>query len=237
MAASSLHPPPAPRLTRAVAAKAVAELRQEMEERKESLRRLFQSLLQQASAQGGSTQALSRAGSQNSVRSADAREEPVLSLEQLHRVLAKMGLRREEHAEVRAIFRDMDLDGSGGISFEEFLDFMLRTTNAESQQDNIVYRALTGRVAVPNFEQLCRDCVELFEEVAKDESGRIAEYIPELKNSNPKHFGLAICTVDGQTFSYGDAAVGFSMQSCHKPFNYALALEVHGAEEVHKYCG
>jgi hypothetical protein len=117
VAASSLHPPPAPRLTRAVAAKAVAELRQEMEERKESLRRLFQSLLQQASAQGGSTQALSRAGSQNSVRSADAREEPVLSLEQLHRVLAKMGLRREEHAEVRAIFRDMDLDGSGGISF------------------------------------------------------------------------------------------------------------------------
>lgn len=90
-----------------------------------------------------------------------------------------------------------------------------------------------------------------------NESGENADYIPSLRDAPSDRYGLSIMTVDGrvvcclsrekqtlslfdvvgQQFSYGDTDEGFSIQSCHKPLNYALALEEHGVEEVHKYVG
>lgn len=54
--------------------------------------------------------------------------------------------------------------------------------------------------------------------------GKVADYIPELAKVDPKQFGMAIATVDGDVYSIGDAGVPFSIQSISKVFMLTLAL-------------
>uniref|UniRef100_A0A183CVD5 glutaminase n=1 Tax=Gongylonema pulchrum TaxID=637853 RepID=A0A183CVD5_9BILA len=61
---------------------------------------------------------------------------------------------------------------------------------------------------------------------------QVATYIPQLARSDPNHWALSICTVDGQRRSWGASKVPFCMQSVSKPFTYAIVLDELGAEEV-----
>jgi glutaminase len=54
--------------------------------------------------------------------------------------------------------------------------------------------------------------------------GKVADYIPELAKVDPRQFGLAIVTVDGQVYQVGDAQTPFSIQSISKVFMLTLAL-------------
>ncbi|MGO4564669.1 glutaminase [Rhizobium sp. 2YAF20] len=54
--------------------------------------------------------------------------------------------------------------------------------------------------------------------------GKVADYIPELAKVDPRQFGLAIATVDGQVHRVGDAEAPFSIQSISKVFMLTLAL-------------
>lgn len=67
---------------------------------------------------------------------------------------------------------------------------------------------------------------------AANDSGRVADYIPELAKADSRYFGIAIATTDGQVFEMGDSRQLFTIQSISKPFMYGLALEDHGLEEV-----
>lgn len=58
--------------------------------------------------------------------------------------------------------------------------------------------------------------------------GKIANYIPALKNVSPDRFGMAICTVDGEEYSIGDADIQFSIQSISKVLTLTLALDYLG---------
>jgi glutaminase len=60
-------------------------------------------------------------------------------------------------------------------------------------------------------------------------NGKVASYIPELAKVNPLQFGMAIVTLDGQTFKVGEADTPFSIQSISKLF--ALCLAMHGEGE------
>jgi len=60
--------------------------------------------------------------------------------------------------------------------------------------------------------------------------GKVADYIPALKNVNPKQYGIAITTLDGQTFKVGDAQTKFSIQSISKVFTLAMAVRIMGKE-------
>jgi glutaminase len=60
--------------------------------------------------------------------------------------------------------------------------------------------------------------------------GRLADYIPALASVDPRHFGLAIVTCEGQTAVAGDANVAFSVQSISKVFTLTMALEKVGSE-------
>lgn len=77
-----------------------------------------------------------------------------------------------------------------------------------------------------NFEKII---LEIAEEV-KDEfgKGKVADYIPALKDVDPDSFGIAVCTIDGNTFKYGDADKNFSIQSISKVFSLTLAIEKMG---------
>jgi glutaminase len=74
-------------------------------------------------------------------------------------------------------------------------------------------------------------------EVAGDNSGAVADYIPQLSKANPGDFGISIATTDGYVYEVGDSDVPFTIQSISKAFVFALALETIGAERVESVIG
>ena len=54
--------------------------------------------------------------------------------------------------------------------------------------------------------------------------GRVADYIPALASVESTRFGMALVTVDGDSYTTGDASVPFSIQSIAKAFSLALVL-------------
>ena len=46
--------------------------------------------------------------------------------------------------------------------------------------------------------------------------GNVANYIPELAKIKPQQFAMAVLTVDGETYTTGDAKTRFSIQSISK---------------------
>lgn len=59
--------------------------------------------------------------------------------------------------------------------------------------------------------------------------GRVADYIPALARIDPRHFGMAVITLDGECVSCGDDRTAFSIQSISKIFTLCLALNRLGA--------
>src|SRR5579862_8744565 len=84
---------------------------------------------------------------------------------------------------------------------------------------------------------LHRFLVQCHAEFHKDDSGAVADYIPELKKANPSHFGVSLVTIDGHVYEVGDTNVPFTIQSISKAFVFALALEKLGAEKVEAVIG
>lgn len=54
---------------------------------------------------------------------------------------------------------------------------------------------------------------------------------------SPNYWGVSIVTIDGQRYSIGDVNIPFTIQSCSKPLSYGIALDLLGADVVHKYVG
>jgi glutaminase len=58
--------------------------------------------------------------------------------------------------------------------------------------------------------------------------GKVADYIPALKRVDPRKFGAALCTIDGEVIQTGDALEPFSIQSISKVFTLSMAFAAHG---------
>ena len=69
-------------------------------------------------------------------------------------------------------------------------------------------------------------------EFAPESGGKVATYIPELGESDPETFGIAVATVDGEVFGIGDANHAFTIQSISKPLVFGMALEERGRDHV-----
>ncbi len=65
-----------------------------------------------------------------------------------------------------------------------------------------------------------------------NQSGALANYIPELAQADPNKLALALSTIDGTIYSTGDDTLEFTIQSMSKPFAYALALKTLGLNAV-----
>jgi glutaminase len=70
-----------------------------------------------------------------------------------------------------------------------------------------------------------------------EDSGNVADYIPELGKADPNHFGISLATLDGHVYEVGDSRVPFTIQSISKPFVFALALDTLGAAHVESAIG
>ncbi len=148
----------------------------------------------------------------------------------LKNILSRQGLkeddfRLEECFRMLQKYKEKDL-----VSYEEFGEIIQRNIL-------LVERALQGNLVIPNFEDFCRDILDIFVETKKNEGGEVTSYIPELAKVNPDQFGVSVCTIDGQRYNQGDSRTNFSIQSICKTINYCLALEEHGEDYVHKHVG
>jgi glutaminase len=83
-----------------------------------------------------------------------------------------------------------------------------------------------------NPSPLIASLQEIHAKYANNFSGKVASYIPELAKAEPRLFGIALVTADGQIYQVGDACHPFTIQSISKPFVYGLALEDHGVDYV-----
>ena len=60
---------------------------------------------------------------------------------------------------------------------------------------------------------------------------------PELGKANPRHFGVALATIDGHVYEVGDSGIEFTIQSISKAFIFALALETIDQEQIEACVG
>ncbi|MEI4943054.1 glutaminase B [Aeromonas caviae] len=62
--------------------------------------------------------------------------------------------------------------------------------------------------------------------------GKVADYIPALAQVPADRLGIAVCTVEGELFTAGDAFEPFSIQSISKALSLTLALALYQEEEI-----
>ena len=144
--------------------------------------------------------------------------------------LERSGLQPDDPRIAEALTGLAGADGSRQISFPQF--------KALAQHNSsLIRRAVEGNLAVPDFVALTADLTRMYDELLPARSGTMADYIPQLKRVDPDQLAIAVCTVDGQRFSAGDAATAFCLQSVSKTVGYCLALDEHGTEAVHRHVG
>ncbi|MGB5951130.1 MAG: glutaminase A [Ornithinimicrobium sp.] len=73
---------------------------------------------------------------------------------------------------------------------------------------------------------------EMHRSLSARTEGQIAGYAESLSDMNPNDFGISLTTLDGTTYTAGDADREFAIQSISKAFTYALALADSGFETV-----
>ena len=67
--------------------------------------------------------------------------------------------------------------------------------------------------------------------------GKVATYIPELRNANPRALGIAVVDGNGEVYKAGDYETKFTLQSVSKPITLMLALMDCGQENVFNKVG
>ena len=75
-----------------------------------------------------------------------------------------------------------------------------------------------------NYEKTFQEIHDELQHV--EDTGKVADYIPELANVNPDQFGVQLTTVDGETFAFADSEKRFSIQSIAKVFTFVLAYSL-----------
>jgi glutaminase len=94
-----------------------------------------------------------------------------------------------------------------------------------------------GCLQVSNFDKLKKIITDIYNEIKLDNSGEVADYIPQLKNVNSELFGIAFVSIDGQVLEIGDTDSKFCVQSCSKPITYGIVLNEYNDEIVHNFVG
>ena len=152
-----------------------------------------------------------------------------------------------EDAVYRRLFESFNPDRDGRVSQWE-VGSRLQRSGLQSDDPRIaealarhnsslIRRAVEGNLAVPDFPALASDLDRMYAGLLPVRSGAVASYIPQLRRVDPEQLAIAVCTVDGQRFSAGDAWTAFCLQSVSKTVSYCLALEEHGPDVVHRQVG
>jgi len=85
--------------------------------------------------------------------------------------------------------------------------------------------------------QVQRALDEAYAKYKDIKEGANADYIPALAKVNPKIYGIALVTTDGQVFTTGDVKSEVSIQSISKVFTMAKVIEEQGPDAIEKNMG
>ena len=91
--------------------------------------------------------------------------------------------------------------------------------------------------ADPTMTQTNPDFTDILEQIQSEiqaelGKGKVADYIEALARIDPRKFGMAVCSVDGEEWACGDADENFSIQSISKVFTLMLAVQEVGADAL-----
>lgn len=168
--------------------------------------------------------------------------------------------------DTQSLFRSLDESGSGRLHARDILKALAnagleildpRLIDLRSRLDELsdspidltgfnqlvdgtgqlLARAQKGELIIPDFKRFTRHIEEIFEAVADDDDGQVADYIPQLARVQPNQFAVSICTIDGQSMQFGNAETPFTLQSSCKPLLYCAALEELGEHCLHQHVG
>jgi glutaminase len=92
----------------------------------------------------------------------------------------------------------------------------------------------TGNLTPEKIKAALDEAYTKFKDV-KD--GKNADYIKELANVDPKIFGIALVTTDGQVYTMGDIDSKVSIQSVSKVFTMAGVIEQQGHQAIQDKIG
>ncbi len=84
----------------------------------------------------------------------------------------------------------------------------------------------------PTREQIQAVVSQAYNKFKNDSEGKNADYIPALAQVDPKLYGVAVVSTDGQLVTDGTVDHPFSIQSISKVFTLALAMDELGADQV-----
>lgn len=101
----------------------------------------------------------------------------------------------------------------------------------------IIERCMAENFIIPEFNKFKNETMKIYHECKLNKEGKVADYIPELAKADPDHWGVSVCSIDGQRINIGNTKDLFSVQSTSKPISYAIALENEGPEKVHQHVG
>ena len=90
---------------------------------------------------------------------------------------------------------------------------------------------------INNWSEFTNSIDTIYEKTKTKNSGKLADYIPQLANVNPDLYGISICTIDGQIYNKGDYKTEFCVQSCSKPITYLIASDLKNADYIHNFVG
>lgn len=131
------------------------------------------------------------------------------------------------------------------IEFRNKIKILVKTNSINYQEfshciDNHIYilkKIFTRNIIIPEFNKFKKYIDDIYEDTKSNNSGNVANYIPQLAKKDPNNYAISICTIDGQRYNKGDFKEKFCIQSCCKPINYGIALEELGEDKVHTYVG
>ncbi len=130
--------------------------------------------------------------------------------------IRKTGI-RDSDPRLRSLFlglRDLRRQvGESRVTIENLqLDF--RTFSALVDDNlSILSQIFCNTLVVPEFEKFSQHIRGIFDHCKSNESGKVADYIPQLAKCSKDTWACSVCTVDGQRLSLGDCHQKFTLQS------------------------
>ncbi|XP_055011347.1 glutaminase liver isoform, mitochondrial-like [Boleophthalmus pectinirostris] len=100
---------------------------------------------------------------------------------------------------------------------------------------SLILKALQGRFVIPDFSTFTEETQKLFSSCKQLSSSSAQE--KENDGADSVKWGVSICTVDGQRLSLGDWSSPVVLGELMWPLVYGVAVDLLGADLVHRYVG
>ena len=113
---------------------------------------------------------------------------------------------------------------------EKFVDLM---------NSNVLFfkKIFEDDLIIKDWCNFTKNIDSIYEKTKNYDSGKLADYIPQLANVDASLYGVSICSIDGQIYNKGDYENEFCVQSCSKPITYLIASDLESSDYIHNFVG